>query len=84
MSLAFFFLLPMIILSGFLHPIDNMPLLLRELSRFDPIRYFLEIVRGIVIKGADLWELKREILILFSFGITFITFGILRFHRTLG
>jgi ABC-2 type transport system permease protein len=84
MSLAFFFLLPMIILSGFLHPIDNMPLLLRELSRFDPIRYFLEIVRGIVIKGADLWELKREILILFSFGMAFITFGILRFRRTLG
>ena len=54
----FLFLLPGIILSGFMYPVDSMPEIFEHLTRLNPIRYFMEIVRGIFLKGqgpSDLW-----------------------------
>lgn len=83
MSLAFFILLPMIILSGFLYPLENMPVFLERLSLLNPLRYFLAIIRALVLKGASFWELWEEAAILLLFGIAFVSVGILRFRRTL-
>jgi ABC-2 type transport system permease protein len=55
----FLFLLPGIILSGFMYPIDTMPPLFQYITLLNPIRYFMEMVRGIFLKGqgvADLWS----------------------------
>ena len=55
----FIFLLPCIILSGFMYPIDTMPVLFKYLTLLNPVRYFMEMVRGIFLKGlgvADLWS----------------------------
>ncbi|MFQ5746897.1 MAG: ABC transporter permease [Gemmatimonadota bacterium] len=54
----FLFLMPTIILSGFLYPIASMPQVFQWVTYLNPVRYFLEIVRGIFLKGnglADLW-----------------------------
>jgi ABC-2 type transport system permease protein len=50
---AFLFLVPAIILSGFATPIDNMPLLMQHLTRLNPLRYFMVILRGVFLEGAD-------------------------------
>ena len=47
----FLFLLPAIILSGLLYPIDTMPAVFRQLTLINPLRHFLEVVRGIFLKG---------------------------------
>ena len=51
MTAAFFFLTPMIYLSGFIFPIENMPRVIQYATLFIPLRYYLVIVRGIFLKG---------------------------------
>jgi ABC-2 type transport system permease protein len=54
----FLFFLPAIILSGFMYPVDTMPDFFQDISLLNPIRYFMEIVRNIFLKGhgfSDLW-----------------------------
>jgi ABC-2 type transport system permease protein len=53
----FLFLLPAIILSGFMYPIDTMPRFFQELTLVNPLRHFLEVVRGIFLKGSGIREL---------------------------
>jgi ABC-2 type transport system permease protein len=51
MTATFFFLVPMIYLSGFIFPIENMPRIIQWVTVVIPLRYFLVIVRGIFLKG---------------------------------
>jgi len=61
-------LLPTLILSGFLFPIESMPAPLQALSRLIPARYYIVILKGIMIKGLGLSELWRETAILAGMG----------------
>ena len=54
MTATFFFLTPMIYLSGFIFPIENMPAVIQVVTYLIPLRYFLVIVRGIFLKGIGL------------------------------
>ena len=51
MTAVFFFMMPMIYLSGFIFPIENMPAVIQPITYLIPLRYFLVIVRGIFLKG---------------------------------
>jgi ABC-2 type transport system permease protein len=79
----FLFLLPAIILSGFLYPIETMPLFFQHLTLLNPVRYFMEIVRAIFLKGQGLGELwvQFSILTLMAAG-TLVAAG-LRFKKSL-
>jgi ABC-2 type transport system permease protein len=79
----FFFFMPFLFLSGFAFPIANMPLVIRSITYIVPLRYFLEIVRGIFLKGATLRELWPQGLALLLIGITTLTLSVLRFHKKL-
>ena len=50
---AFLFLVPAVILSGFATPIENMPHVVQWLTYLNPMRYFLVVVRGVFLEGAD-------------------------------
>lgn len=58
--LLFLFLLPAIILSGFLYPVDTMPEVFQYITLLNPVRHFLEIVRGIFLKGIGPAELGAQ------------------------
>ena len=60
----FLFLAPAIILSGFLYPIDTMPEIFQRLTLANPLRHFLEIVRGIFLRGSGLRELWVQFTVL--------------------
>lgn len=81
MTTAFFMMFPMIILSGFIFPIANMPKLFQVISFFDPVRYFIEIIRGIVLKGSSLGILWPQALALILMGVVFISFSVARVRR---
>jgi ABC-2 type transport system permease protein len=83
MTAAFFIILPMILLSGFIYPIENMPEAIQYITYFIPLRYFLVIIRGIILKGVGIAHLWDEALLLFIIGIFFITAGILNFRKRL-
>lgn len=79
----FLFVLPSVILSGFLYPIDTMPDLFQTLTLANPLRHFLEIVRGIFLRGAGISELWVQFVVLSSMAGTGLLVATRRFRRTL-
>lgn len=75
------FLLPSMLLSGFIFPIASMPPALRLLSYLVPLTYFLTIVRGIIIKGVGLQELWPQLALLTVLGLVVFGTAVLRFHK---
>lgn len=83
MTTTFFIIMPMILLSGFIYPIENMPRAIQYITYLIPLRYFLVIIRGILLKGVGIIHLWDEALLLLLIGLFFITAGILNFRKRL-
>jgi ABC-2 type transport system permease protein len=81
--LTFLALLPAVFLSGYIFPIAAMPPFLQAVSGIIPLTYFLVVVRGIVIKGADLAALLPQVAALAAFGIGLIVLASFRFRKRL-
>ena len=82
MMLAIFVvLLPMTFLSGFAFPIENMPTIIQGITYAIPLRYFMTIIRGIILKGIGISELWFELSMLFAIGIFVLTLSSLRFQK---
>jgi ABC-2 type transport system permease protein len=79
----FFFFMPFMFLSGFAFPIANMPKVIQPFTYLIPLRYFLEIVRAVFLKGAGLAELWPQALALFGLGIAIFSLSVIRFRKTL-
>ena len=79
----FFFLMPIIILGGFLFPVANMPVVFQWISLANPLRHYLEMVRGIFLKGAGLAALWHQLLALAVMGPALLAFAVRRFHKTI-
>ena len=80
---SFFFTTPAFMLSGFMFPIRNMPPVVQYLSYLNPLRYFMEIVRGIFLKGTGITVLWPQMLCLFVYGTTILVLSAARFRKTL-
>jgi len=80
---SFFFLLPNIMLSGFMFPREGMPAFAQALGWAIPLTYFLQILRGVILKGVGIAELWPQALALVGFAVLFFTFAVQRFHKTL-
>ena len=83
MQVSFFFLLPNVLLSGFMFPREAMPEAARWIGLVLPLTYFLQVIRGIVLKGVGLVALWPQTLALVGFAILFFTFATLRFQKQL-
>lgn len=81
MASVFAIMMPMIYLSGFAFPIENMPLTVQYITYVIPLKYFIIIIRGILLKGIDFSSLWFETLILFVMGVTLLIFSSLRFSK---
>jgi ABC-2 type transport system permease protein len=79
----FLFVLPAIILSGFMYPIETMPPLFQDLTLLNPVRYFMEMVRGIFLKGQGIGELWPSFLILTVMALGSMAAASLRFRKSL-
>jgi len=83
MQTAFLFLLPNILLSGFMWPREAMPAAARYVGIFLPLTHYLRLVRGIILKGNGLTELWPQLLGLAVFAFLFFMFSTWRFSKTL-
>ncbi|MFO7326037.1 MAG: ABC transporter permease [Pseudomonadota bacterium] len=83
MQMTFFVFLPSILLSGFMFPFDGMPRAAQWLAEVLPLTHFLRLVRGVMLRGADLLELWQDVLALAAFIAVMMTAAILRFHKRL-
>jgi ABC-2 type transport system permease protein len=83
MQMQLFILLPSFILSGFIFPRDSMPWLLHQLGYLLPLTYFLEIVRGIMLKGVGLEFLWGQVLPMALLAVAVFGLSALRFRKQL-
>lgn len=83
MMSTYFFFLPSIFLAGYIFPLEAMPAPLQFVSQFVPLRYLLTIIRAVVLKGAGLEILWREVLILGLFSVLILAVATTRFRKRL-
>ena len=83
MQMTFFFFLPSILLSGFMFPFDGMPQLAQNIAEALPLTHFNRLIRGIVLRGADMSSMRDEVLALVWFFIVALSLAILRFRKRL-
>lgn len=84
MMLAIFgIMLPMVFLSGFAFPIENMPEVIQYVTYAIPLRYFMTIIRGVILKGIGFGELWQELSIMFTMGVVILMASALRFQKNL-
>jgi len=76
-------MMPMIFLSGFAFPIENMPQSIQYLSYMVPLRYFNDIIRGVILKGLGFSDLWFNTVLLFLMGATILFFSSIRFKSRL-
>jgi ABC-2 type transport system permease protein len=79
----FLFILPAVILAGFLYPVETMPAFFRWLSLLDPVRHFLVIVRAIFLKGEGIAGLWVQYATLLAMALAALSFAVTRFRRTI-
>ena len=83
MQMTFFVFLPSMLLSGFMFPFAGMPKPVQWLAEVLPLTHFLRLIRGVMLRGASLWELWPEVLALVGFTAVMMTAAILRFRKRL-
>jgi len=82
MTSMFFFLVPMIYLSGFIFPIENMPVPIQWVTTVIPLKYYLIIVRGIFLKGVGFDLLWPHFAALATWGVVVLALATFRSHKT--
>ena len=83
MQLSMMFFLPSILLSGFMFPISSMPQVLQWFTYINPLRYYLIVIRGVLLKGVGLDVLWPELLAMAALAAALLALSILRFRKTL-
>ncbi|WP_457095690.1 ABC transporter permease [Lysobacter sp. P5_B9] len=83
MQMTFFVFLPSILLSGFMFPFSGMPKIIQYLAEVLPLTHFLRLIRGVMLRGASIFELWPEVLALVAFITLMMTTAILRFTKRL-
>jgi ABC-2 type transport system permease protein len=80
---GFFTMMPAMLLSGVMTPVENMPSWLQPLAWINPVKYYVEVLRGILLKAADIRDLWLPLAALFVFGSVILTLAVARFRKRL-
>lgn len=80
---SFLIFMPTMLLSGFMFPVASMPRLFRDLTLLNPLRHYLEIVRGIFLKGVGIEALWPQHLALAALGVVILGLAASRFSKRL-
>lgn len=81
---AFFVIFIAMLLSGFAFPVENMPLPVQWLTVINPVRWYMEIVRGLYLKGVGLDIVWRQFGMLFIIGSVVLSVSVIRFRKRIG
>jgi len=83
MQMTFFIFLPSILLSGFMFPFEGMPEIAQAIAEILPLTHFIRLIRGIILRGADLSLMLTDLTALAAFTTATLTLAILRFNKRL-
>ncbi|WP_262487170.1 ABC transporter permease [Geofilum rubicundum] len=82
--ISYFFLLIFILMSGIFTAVDNMPLWAQRINLINPVYYFIDIMRGIMLKGSGFMDLWSHVLALSVFAVVFVSLAILNYRKREG
>jgi ABC-2 type transport system permease protein len=82
MSLAFFFLMVFILMGGLFTSIESMPEWAQWIARFNPLAYFIDVMRMVIMKGSGFSDIKKHFLIMAGFAVFFNTWAIWNYKKT--
>lgn len=82
MSVAFFFIMIFMLMSGLFTPIDSMPGWARVIARCSPVTYFIEVIRMIVLKGSGFRDVKNHFAIIVLFAVVLNSWAIINYKKT--
>ncbi len=82
-QMTIFFFLPSLLLSGFMFPFDGMPRVAQLFAELLPLTHFVRVVRGVLLRGASLADLHRELWPMLAFFAAMMTLAVLRFRKRL-
>jgi ABC-2 type transport system permease protein len=82
MSVSFFFMMIFILMSGLFTSIDAMPSWAQKIAHINPVTYFIEVTRMVVLKGRGLVNITKHIYIMIGFAILFNTWAIVNYRKT--
>lgn len=81
MFMMFFFVITFIFLSGLYTPVGSMPMWLQTVSQFSPLRYMVEVLRSVFLKGSTIWDLKWHLAALTGFALFFNGWAVLSYRK---
>ncbi len=81
MLLSFFLMMIFILLGGLYTSIDSMPEWAKWITRFNPVSYFIEVMRMVVLKGSSLADIKYQLLAMGGFAVVFNGWAIISYHK---
>lgn len=82
MSLAFFCMMIFLLMSGLFTSVDSMPEWAKWIAKFNPVTYFIDVMRMVVLKGSTFWDIRIHYLCMIGFAIFFNTWAILNYRKT--
>jgi ABC-2 type transport system permease protein len=82
MFIAYFFMMIFVLLGGLFSPIENMPGWAKILTYINPVSYLIEVMRMLVLKGSNFWDLRFHFLIVLGFAIFFNALAIFKYKKT--
>ncbi|MCD0471860.1 ABC transporter permease [Flavobacterium sp. JAS] len=82
MLIMFFFVMIFVLMGGLFTPIDSMPDWAKKVSKFNPISYFIDVMRMVIIKGSGFRDISKHILIIMGFAIVLNFAAILNYRKT--
>jgi len=82
MSLAFFFMMIFILMGGLFTSVDSMPDWARWVARFNPVTYFIDVMRMVILKGSGLADIKQHVLIVAGMALFFNAWAVLNYKKT--
>lgn len=79
--ISWFFMLVFNLLSGLFTPIENMPALVQTITYFNPIRYFIEVIRLVMLKGSGFGDIKFQLLMTAIYAVIINVLSVLNYHK---
>jgi ABC-2 type transport system permease protein len=81
MLLSFFMMMIFILLGGLYTSIDSMPMWAQTFTKFNPVTYFIEVMRMVVLKGSSLYDIRFHLLKVLIFGVVFNSLAIWNYRK---
>ena len=82
MSMAFFFMMIFLLMSGLFTSIDSMPAWAKIIAKCNPVTYFIEVMRMVILKGSEFKDIRTHFLVIFGFAIFFNCWSIFNYRKT--